>query len=114
MRTALARLLRAEGLAVETFASAQEYLAIVGERRPGCLVLDVHLGAMSGFELHDRLLSSGAATPTVFITAHDETSSSELTRRVGADGFLRKPFDSDDFLAVVRRRLREGSAASEG
>jgi len=66
-------------------------------------VLDVHLGSMSGFDLQDRLIASGSRVSIVFITAHDEVSSAELERRAGPDGYLRKPFDGDQLLALVRR-----------
>jgi FixJ family two-component response regulator len=103
VRSALARVLRTAGIAVETYASAHEYLSATLEREPTCLVLDVHLGSMSGFDLHDRLIASGSRVSVVFITAHDEVSSSELERRAGPDGYLRKPFDGDQLLALVRR-----------
>ncbi len=109
VRVALARRLRAEGFPVQTFASAQEYLAAAVPGRVGCLVLDVHLGEISGFELQEHLRSTGTDTPVLLITAHDEISSAELARRSGPDGYLRKPFDSDEMVALVRRALRRVS-----
>jgi FixJ family two-component response regulator len=103
VRSALARVLRTAGIAVETYATAHEYLSATKEREPSCLVLDVHLGGMTGFDLHDRLVASGSRTTVVFITAHDEVPSAELERRAGPDGYLRKPFDGDQLLALVRR-----------
>ena len=93
----------------ETYATAHEYLSASTEREPTCLVLDVHLGGMTGFDLHDRLLASGSRVTVVFITAHDEVSTAELERRAGPDGYLRKPFDGDQLLALVRRVARIGS-----
>lgn len=103
VRFALARVLRTAGITVDTYATAHEYLTAVLEREPACLVLDVHLGGMTGFELHDRLLAAGARASVVFITAHDEVPTIELERRAGPDGYLRKPFDGDQLLALVRR-----------
>ena len=103
VRSALARVLRTAGIGVETYASAQEYLSAATDREPVCLVLDVHLGGMTGFELHDRLLAAGSRATVVFITAHDEVPTTELERRAGPDGYLRKPFDGDQLLALVRR-----------
>jgi len=60
---ALGRLVRAAGFAVKTFASAEEFLASDRSVPPRCLVLDVRLGGIDGFELHDRLLASGTAPP---------------------------------------------------
>ena len=110
VRSALARVLRTAGIVVETYATAHEYLSASAEHEPTCLVLDVHLGGMTGFDLHDRLLASGSRVTVVFITAHDEVPTSELERRAGPDGYLRKPFDGDQLLALVRRVARIGSA----
>jgi FixJ family two-component response regulator len=110
VRSALARVLRTAGIAVETYATAHEYLSATMEREPTCLVLDVHLGGMTGFDLHDRLLAAGSRVTVVFITAHDEVPSAELERRAGPDGYLRKPFDGDQLLALVRRVSHSGSA----
>jgi FixJ family two-component response regulator len=104
VRSALARVLRTAGIPVETYATAHEYLSASPDRgEPACLVLDVHLGGMTGFDLHDRLLASGSAVSVLFITAHDDVPTSELERRAGPDGYLRKPFDGDQLLALVRR-----------
>lgn len=106
VRTSLARLLRSDGFGVETFATAPEFLAALAVEAPACLVLDVHLGAMSGFELQERLTATHPELPIIFITAHDEISAAELTRRAGPDGFLRKPFDGEVLLEKVSRRAR--------
>jgi len=83
VRSALARVLSTTGIGVETFGTAHDYLAAAAGREPVCLVLDVHLGGMTGFDLHDRLLASGSQVSVVFITAHDEVTSEELERRAG-------------------------------
>lgn len=106
VRRALARLLRAERIAVTTFATAQEFLTANDADTPACVVLDVHLGAVTGFEVQEHLASTHPDVPVILITGHDEISSAELTRRTGPDGFLRKPFDSDTFVSMVRRRAR--------
>jgi FixJ family two-component response regulator len=102
IRCSLARVFRVDGIHVETFASAEEYLdrTVLGE--PQCIVLDVHLGKLSGFELQDRLATHGSSTPIIFITAHEEIPSSRLARRAGACGYLRKPFDTEALIALVR------------
>jgi two-component system response regulator FixJ len=110
VRTSLARLLRSAGFRVHTFATAADFLTAIAVEPPACLILDVHLGAMSGFELQEQLAVTHPELPIIFITAHDEISSAELTRRAGPDGFLRKPFDGDAFLGMVRRRARQSGA----
>ncbi|MFL5520071.1 MAG: response regulator transcription factor [Gemmatimonadales bacterium] len=102
IRRSLSRVLRLEGVCVETFASAEEFLARIALGAPQCLVLDVHLGALSGFDLQDRLTSEGAAPPIIFITAHGEIPSGRLAPHTGASGYLRKPFDTAALVALVR------------
>lgn len=110
VRSALARVLRTAGITVETYATAHEYLSASPDRDPSCLVLDVHLGGMTGFDLHDRLVASGSGVSVLFITAHDDVPTAELERRAGPDGYLRKPFDGDQLLTLVRRIAHIGSA----
>lgn len=105
VRTALSRLLQAESMRVETFASAREFLASCAERVPMCLVLDVHLGEMSGLELQDHLAANGPEMAVILMTAHDEVPSNELASRVGKRNYLRKPFEGDALVALVRRAI---------
>jgi FixJ family two-component response regulator len=102
LRAALARALRFNGIPVETFGSAEEFLhrRVAGE--PGCIVLDIHLGGISGFDLQDMLESKGAAPPIIFITAHDDMLA-ERARSSGAFGYLRKPFETQALVALLRR-----------
>ena len=104
LRTALARALRGNGIRVETFSSAEDFLqrSVAGE--PACIVLDVHLGGMSGFDLQDLLISEGIAPPIIFITAHDDLFSARA-RSDGSDGYLRKPFDMNALVALLRPHL---------
>jgi len=60
---------------------------------------------MSGFELHDRIIAARAALPVILMTAHEDASSAELSRRAGLHGYLRKPFASDALLALVHAAL---------
>lgn len=109
VRGALARLFRVAGFDVAAFGSPRDYLAAChGAHQPSCLVLDVYLDGMTGFELQDVLAAAGHPPPVVFITAHDELSARELTRRAGPGGFLRKPFDDEALLAAVRRAIAYG------
>ena len=105
IRSSLARLMRSEGMVVETFAASNDFLAaIASDGPPSCLVLDVHLGTESGFDLQDTLAVSHATIPVILMTGHDKISSAELARRAGPDGFVRKPFDGDLIVGMVRRR----------
>jgi FixJ family two-component response regulator len=102
---ALQRLLGASGFHVKAFSSAEEFLEARHVASVGCLVLDVHLGGLSGFELHDRLVLAGKRIPVVFITAHDDTLTRERARRAGAIDYLRKPFNDESLIAGINRAL---------
>jgi FixJ family two-component response regulator len=111
IRRSLARVFRFSGFIVRTYASAEAYLADARADIPGCLVLDVQLGGVTGFELQDRLVAEGKSPPIIFITALDHVTSGELERRAGASGYLRKPFGTSELLEMVRQHVREPAAA---
>ena len=90
MLKAIERLLRVKGFEVETFASAEAFLA--GTGKAACLVLDIHLGGMSGIELRRRLVASGSEPPTIFITAVDDEATRKEATNAGCVAYLRKPF----------------------
>ena len=100
VRRSLQRLVQTAGYKVETFASAPDFLAWLPHGQAACLVLDVHMNVMSGFELQQRL-----AVPVVFITSHDDASTRSRIEKSGAAGHLWKPFDEAAVLDVIRRAL---------
>ena len=103
LRIALARARRGYGIRVDTFASAEEYLQRA-EGEPECIVLDIHLGGLSGFDLQDVLASRGSSPPIIFITGHDDLIGARA-RAVGASGYLRTPFDTTALLMLLRPHL---------
>ena len=103
VRRALRRLLLSAGYEVTAFGSAQELLD--SGAAADCFILDVHLGAMNGFELDERLRASGSAAPVIFITAHDDEATRDRARRAHPQGYLRKPFGADTLLEAVRSAL---------
>ena len=107
-RRALQRLLGGAGFTVATFASAEEFLASNSSAVTACLVLDIHLGGMSGLDLHERLAAAGVPIPTVFITALDDP----LTRARARSGvaYLRKPFREDALVGAIRQALESRGA----
>lgn len=105
VRRAIARFLRQHEIPVETFSSAEEYLGSVFGVDPCCLILDIHLGGLTGFELQDYLTSREIDIPVVFMTGHEEISAAQLASRAGTCGFLRKPFEGRALLALVSQYL---------
>jgi FixJ family two-component response regulator len=105
---ALRRLLSGAGFSVATFASAEEFLASESAGATACLVLDVHLGGMSGFDLQQHLATAGTPIPTIFITAHDDPATRQRARSGVA--YLRKPFREDALIGAIQQVL-EGRGA---
>lgn len=110
VRRALRRLIRHEGLDVETSETAGEFLASEHSRRPACLILDVRLPGMSGTDLQSRLAASEPDLPIVVVTAHAQEEIRCRMLAVGAVAVLSKPFDDDALLAAVRRALARQAA----
>jgi FixJ family two-component response regulator len=73
--------------------------------RLNCLVLDIHLGDLSGFDVHERLPDSRPPIPIIFITAHDTALTRERARLAGAVDYLRKPFDEKALIGAIGRAL---------
>jgi len=108
VRRALGLLLRSAGFAVETYASAEAFLGSKNETHYDCLVLDIHLGGLSGFALHERLAAAGRSIPTIFITAHDDPGTWARARAVETAEYLRKPFDDHSLIGAIDRLVSGG------
>jgi FixJ family two-component response regulator len=104
VRRSLHRLLESAGYGVTTFASAGEFLDSLSHTRTACLVLDIHLDGMSGFELQERLAADGAGVPIVFITAHDDAPTREGIKK-STVGHLWKPFDDQALLHEIGKAI---------
>jgi FixJ family two-component response regulator len=100
VRRALQRLVESAGYAVQTFASAREFLDWLPQGQAACLVLDVHMDGMSGLDLQQRL-----AVPVIFITAHDDALTVERIKRARAAGHLRKPIDAQAVLNAIQQAV---------
>jgi FixJ family two-component response regulator len=98
---ALDRVLRASGFETEVFDSAEAFLASIPRVRPLCLVLDVHLGGMSGLELQRLLRAGGSTLPIVIMTAFDEPQLQEEARRDGCTAYLPKESDAKELLDIL-------------
>jgi FixJ family two-component response regulator len=101
VRKSLAQLFRSVDLHVEVFTSAREFLQRSLPSVPSCLVIDVRLPGLSGFELHAELTKSDIRVPIVFITAHGDIPMSVRAMKGGAIDFLTKPFRDQDMLDAV-------------
>ena len=105
VRKSLTRVLRTAGYAVETFASAGEFMARAPSEGPCCVVLDVRMPGLTGLDLQEALVGAGRSIPIVFITAHGDLSMGVQAMKAGAVDFLAKPFNVASLLAAVGRAL---------
>ena len=102
VRDALGLLMRANGLPVSVFESAEQFLASYRSEMPGCLLLDIRMPGMSGLKLQDELAARRITLPIIFITAHGDVPTAVEAVKKGAVQFLEKPFDDERLLALVR------------
>jgi FixJ family two-component response regulator len=105
LRNATRDLLKAAGFSTATFANAESFLGSAARAAAACLVADMRMPGMTGLELYQALVASGARIPTVIITAHPEELTQSRARDAGITCYLSKPFVPDDLLECVRKAL---------
>jgi FixJ family two-component response regulator len=111
VRKSLRALLESVGLAVETYASGEEFLAAYEPERPGCLVLDVRLRYGSGLDVQDELRRRKTTLPIIVLTGHGDVSSSVRALKAGAVDFLQKPAPPKLLLERVRAAINSDRQA---
>jgi FixJ family two-component response regulator len=100
---AIYRLLNALGFQVETLASAEAFLASPAIREADCLLLDIHLGSMSGLELRRQLTTSGWTIPVIFMTAYDDEQTRSEALAAGCSAYLPKPFRAHVLVEAITK-----------
>ena len=98
---ALGRLLKSSGYHALVFSTAEAFLDHIPDNSGGCLVLDVQLPGMSGFELQETLIAKGLAYRIIFMTAHDNNHWEARAIEKKSVGYLKKPFDEQMLLDSV-------------
>jgi len=110
IRESLEALLRKAGWCVETFVSAQEFLARPPVSVPNCLVLDVALPGLNGLDLQKRVAVERPGMPIIFVTGHGNIPMTVQAMKAGAVEFLTKPFKGDVLLQSVRNAVERSKA----
>jgi FixJ family two-component response regulator len=110
VREGLGRLFRSVGLRAELFTSANELIQRELPPVPSCLVLDVRLPGLSGFELRDELAKANIHIPVIFVTAYGDIPMSVRAMKGGAIDFLTKPFRDQDMLEAVTAAIARDRA----
>ena len=101
--SSLDRLLKVSGFTTETYSSGETFLASDACFRAACLVLDIHLGGISGFDLNRQLLASGLHVPIIFMTAFKDEAAQQIAANASCIAFLHKPFPARDLIEAIEK-----------
>src|SRR5277367_4099702 len=107
VRRAVGRMLRTYGYLCSIYESGESALADPEIKEMDCLIVDIHLGGINGFEFCDRLRALGPSIPHVFITAQMESDSAQWSKRAGNSIVLTKPFQEDQLIASIESSLND-------
>ena len=113
LRESMCRLMRSLGYTVDIFSSAAEFLASPRLAETACLITDVHMPAMTGDELHRRLIDTGQAIPTILVTAFPNDIDRARAVNDGVVCYLRKPVDEEHLTQCVRDALKSAGSHEE-
>lgn len=105
IRDSVGLLLRANGLVVEAFSNAVDFLESDAIQRPGCLLLDVRMPGMSGLDLQKHLQALNQRMPIIFITGHGDVPMAIRAMKAGAFDFVEKPFQAENLLNRIHEAL---------
>lgn len=111
---ALAYFLENEGFIVRHYESAESFLINDRPEDPGCAILDVRMGEMSGIVLHDRMKKLGSKLPCIFLSAHGDVDMAVDAIEAGAVTFLSKPVRTEKLLAAIERALTIAQSLASG
>jgi DNA-binding response OmpR family regulator len=87
---------------VQTFAGGAEFLDAFSRQQPDCILVDLHMPGLSGFDVLHHLMLTRVGVPAIVITAHDEPETWAQCESLGARRYLCKPFDASVLLAAIR------------
>jgi FixJ family two-component response regulator len=102
VRASLKMLIESAGNRVVAFKSAEDFLGSGPREDPCCLIVDIHLPGMSGFNLQEHLVNLQIRIPVIFITGHNSCRMEDEAMRLGAIDYLRKPFDEQCLLDAIQ------------
>ena len=109
----LSELLQTQGYDVTLASSGNQALDITYENSFEIMLFDVNIGDIDGFELLKILRESGNTIPCIFLTSLNDIASLSRGFEVGADDYLKKPFDFDELLVRIQALLRKSFASKE-
>ena len=98
---ALSVLLVTYGFTVGAYTCAEDFFSAVPKSVPGCLILDIHMPGLDGWETLQQLLKSGSSRPVIFMSADKNGGLNEKALKAGAVGFLQKPFNDQELVNLI-------------
>jgi len=104
---ALGMLLVTYGFRVDTFTSANDFFRAVPNSVPGCLILDIHMPGLDGWETLKKIIKSGSNRPVIIISADKSGVNYELAIEAGAVGYLQKPFNDKELVKFIKNALKK-------
>lgn len=113
IRTLWRWLMESNGIGIEVFANAAEFIEAYRDEGPGCLVLDLRMPGMSGLELQHHLKEQGIQIPVVFVSGHGDIATAVRAIKEGAIDFVQKPFRYLEVLAIIKKALKRDEDARE-
>ena len=111
VRNAISRLLKSAGYAVAEYGSGAAFLTAVVERRVLCIVLDLHMPGLNGFEVQEALARRSCGVPVIVVTAHADLEHCERALRLGAMACLAKPVDAGALLDAIAEACKRRRSA---
>ena len=105
LRDSLAWLVESAGFQVETFASAEAFLAACDAQHAGCLILDIRLPGISGLTLQEELLQRAVKLPVIVITGYADVDTAVRVLKTGAFDFIEKPFGDQVILERITQAI---------
>ena len=109
-RKSVCALIKSMGMRSQSFASAEDFLAEYQDRRPGCVVTDLHMPGMSGLDLQEQLIQRQFDIPVIVLTAFARTTTTVQAMQAGAQAVLDRPYAEDDLWGAIRKALVDDTA----
>jgi FixJ family two-component response regulator len=112
-RTSMSRLLQAQGYRTVAYPSGTAFLEKLPTDEAGCILLDLQMAGVQGFELQQRLAKTGNILPIIFLTAHGDVRAGVQAIKAGAEDFLQKPVSPQALFECVERALARNAEQRE-
>ena len=101
VRKSVSKFLSESGYSALVAASGEEALQVLRDEEVHCLVLDLHMGSMTGFDVLEKMNAENLTTPVIVLTADLQEGSKTKAKGLGAAAFLTKPFNKQEFIDTL-------------